>query len=70
MTQFGRLSPDGYEVLGEVSQASMLACPFVIMEFEHYRENGTCRCDDPVEQARLIREYDYTPEHFEAAGKT
>ena len=64
MTQFGRLSPDGYEVLGEVSQASMLACPFAIMDFEHYRPDGSCRCDDPDEQERLIREFDYTPSDF------
>lgn len=24
-----------------------LDCPHCIMVFEHYRENGTCKCDDP-----------------------
>lgn len=25
------------------------ACPNCIMVFNHYRENGTCKCDDPNE---------------------
>ena len=27
-------------------QSAMLACPFVIMMPEHYRPNGSCRCND------------------------
>lgn len=70
MTTFGRLEPDGrYVYIGELSQASMLACPFCIIDFEHYRLDGTCRCDEPAEQARLIRDYDYTRADFERVGK-
>jgi hypothetical protein len=64
MTEFGKLSPDGYEHVGTLDQSAMLKCPFFIIEFEHYRTDGTCKCDDPAEQARLIREYDYTLESF------
>lgn len=24
-------------------------CPHFILSFEHYRENGSCKCDDPGE---------------------
>lgn len=66
MTTFGRLEPNGeYVRIGELSQASMLACPFCIIDFEHYREDGTCRCDDPDEHERLIRDYGYTRADFE-----
>jgi hypothetical protein len=68
MTTFGRLEPDGsYVSIGVLSQASMLACPFCIIDFEHYRADGTCKCDESAEQARLIREFDYTLADFERA---
>ena len=47
MTEFGKLDPDGsYEKLGNVDQSAMLKCPHAIIAFEHYREDGSCRCDD------------------------
>ena len=33
-------------------QAWIQACPFYIFDMDHYREDGTCRCDDPLEQNR------------------
>lgn len=42
-------------------------CPFLIFDPLHYRADGTCKCDCKREQARLIREYDYTPDHFKEA---
>jgi hypothetical protein len=66
MTEFGTLNEDGtYETHGTVDQAAMLRCPHVIIVFEHYREDGTCKCDDPDEQARMIREWGYMPADFE-----
>lgn len=48
MTEFGKLNPDGtYEHIRTLPQAAMQACPWLIMIPEHYREDGTCRCDDP-----------------------
>jgi len=65
MTEFGKLTEDGvYTRLGEVSQADMLRCPFCIIDFAHYREDGTCRCDDPAEQDRMIRDWGYSREDF------
>jgi hypothetical protein len=42
------------------------ACPFTIMDVSHYRPDGSCKCDDPAEQARMIREWGYTREDFAA----
>jgi hypothetical protein len=44
------------------------ACPHFIMTPEHYRSNGECRCDDPIEQDRLIRECGYIREDFRRAS--
>jgi hypothetical protein len=40
------------------------ACPHVIFTPEHYRPDGSCKCDDPVEQERMIREDGYSREDF------
>jgi len=45
--QFGKLLPDGQLVgVRMIRQADIQRCPHLIMAPEHYRENGTCRCDD------------------------
>jgi len=43
-------------------------CPFLIMVAAHYRDDGTCKCDDPKERARMIAEWGYTEESFKRAG--
>lgn len=65
--QFGTLHPDG-TVSDErrVKTDNILACSFAIMVPEHYREDGSCKCNDPEEQARMIREWDYTESDFKA----
>lgn len=48
MTEFGRLNPDGsYEHTKTVNQSDLRRCRFVILIPEHYRDDGSCRCDDP-----------------------
>lgn len=48
MTEFGELNPDGtYTHTRTINQSSMAMCPHFIMVPEHYREDETCRCDDP-----------------------
>jgi hypothetical protein len=42
---FGSLTPDGLTNVRVISQADLLACPRVILVAEHYRDDGTCRCD-------------------------
>lgn len=45
--KFGTLHPDGTVTdEREISKADIGACSFLIMVPEHYRADGTCRCDD------------------------
>ena len=55
---FGNLSPEGFTQTRVLDRESILACPHVIMMPNHYREDGSCRCDDP-EHARMI-DWGYT----------
>jgi len=47
-----------------IKQSDILKCPFVIMVASHYREDGTCKCNDPDEQQHMIKEWGYKPQHF------
>lgn len=70
MTEFGTLHPDGsYQQKGTIPQSAMLSCPHVIMVFEHYRHDHTCRCDDPthVEMLDWGYEWDIESKLWEAA---
>lgn len=63
--QFGTLHPDGSLTnVRRIKQRDMLKCPHCIMVPEHYREDGTCKCDDPVEQAKMVKEWGYKKSDF------
>lgn len=47
-----------------VNQSSILRCRFCIIVAEHYRDDGSCRCDDPLEQEMMIREWGYEEGDF------
>lgn len=48
MTEFGKLHPDGsYEHVRSLPQSAMMQCLHFIMAAEHYRDDNTCRCNDP-----------------------
>lgn len=65
MTTFGRMNEDGeLEDVREIRQADLLACPHVILEPSHYYPDGRCKCGDPTEQARMIREWGYSEDDF------
>lgn len=62
---FGVLYPDG--VLREtryILQSDTGKCPHFIMVASHYREDGSCKCDDKGERQMMIREWEYTEESF------
>lgn len=40
-----------------VKHSDIAKCPHFILALEHYREDGTCRCDDP--NAKVMREWNY-----------
>jgi hypothetical protein len=52
-----------------MKQSDLLKCPFVILWPTHYRDDGTCKCDDPTEQRRMVREWGYTKRQINAALK-
>lgn len=63
--QFGTLHPDGSLTdVRAIKQIDMLKCPHCIMVASHYREDGTCKCDDPTEQAMMVKEWGYKKSDF------
>lgn len=60
--KFATLSPDRHGNVTETNvrelhRTDMLKCPYTIMVPEHYRPDGTCRCDDPT--ATEMRDWGY-----------
>jgi hypothetical protein len=47
-----------------MKQSDLLKCPFTIMVPEHYRPDGSCKCDDAQERKKMIAEWEYTEEAF------
>ncbi len=41
----------------EIKSADIKACPHTIFVAEHYRDDGTCRCNDP--DAKEMAEWGY-----------
>jgi hypothetical protein len=39
-------------------------CPFFIFMPQHYRDDGSCMCNDANERKRMIAEWEYTEEDF------
>jgi len=48
-----------------IPSAAIGACPFYIMVPDHYRADGSCKCDDAVERAMMIAEWEYTAADFD-----
>lgn len=47
MTEFGTLHPDGTITNARtIDQPSIASCPHFILVADHYRADGSCRCDD------------------------
>jgi hypothetical protein len=51
-----------------IMQSDMFKCPFAIMVPEHYRPDGSCKCNDPAERQRMIDDWEYTEQDFIDAG--
>jgi hypothetical protein len=59
MIRFSTLYPDGTEAnVRTLPQSKIAACPHFIMAIEHYRADGTCKCNDPAEN--VMAEWEYT----------
>jgi len=64
--QFGTLHPDGgLTNVRYIRQDDVKRCPHLILVPEHYRTDGSCKCDDPEEQAMMVREWGYSELDFE-----
>ena len=62
---FGTLTPDrGLVDVRTIRQSDIGACPFVIFVPEHYRADGSCRCDDPEHRRTMIEEWGYAESDF------
>lgn len=49
MVRFSTLHAYGSESnVRVISQAAIRACPYFILSPKHYRDDETCRCDDPT----------------------
>ena len=63
--QFGTLQKDGTLTnVRTITQSSILKCPHCIMVLSHYREDGSCKCNDPEEQKMMIKEWGYSKKDF------
>jgi hypothetical protein len=51
-----------------MKQRDLLKCPFAIFDPTHYREDGTCKCNDPMHRELMKREWGYTDAAFRKAG--
>lgn len=47
-----------------MKRSDLLKCPFAIILPEHYRQDGSCRCDDLIHRAKMVREWGYSTEDF------
>jgi hypothetical protein len=67
--KFATLLPNGTLTnVRLIKQADMMKCPFFIMFAGHYREDGTCRCDDPAYRKSVMRKWGYTAKDFKRKG--
>ena len=47
-----------------LEKLDILKCRFVIFDPSHYRDDGSCKCDDKAERKRMIRDWEYTKDDF------
>jgi hypothetical protein len=66
MTQFGTLLSDGTLTnVRTINQSAFGRCPFTVFDPSHYREDESCRCDDPVHRKEvMIKEWGYKKSDF------
>jgi hypothetical protein len=51
-------------VIHTIKQSDMRRCPFSIMVMEHYRADGSCKCDDAEHRKLMVREWGYKAKNF------
>ena len=48
----------------EVDQKTFARCPFHIFDPSHYRNDGSCKCNDPDERKKMIKDWGYKKSDF------
>jgi hypothetical protein len=63
---FATLNPDG-TLTGQrtLSKDSIAKCRHFIFAAEHYRDDGSCKCDDAAHREFMKREWEYSDADFE-----
>jgi hypothetical protein len=65
MTTFGTLTKNGLVNVREIKQSDLMKCRFAIFVAEHYREDGSCKCDDAEHRKFMIEEWEYDEDSFD-----
>lgn len=63
----GIVDADGHIQIVEEHRLDPTRCRFLIFAGEHYREDGSCRCDDPEHVKHMIRNWGYRRNQFDPA---
>ena len=67
--KFGTLNTNGKLTdVRLIKQSDIRKCPFFILVADHYREDGTCKCNDPVYRKTVMKKWGYMRKHFIRAG--
>ena len=63
--KFGTLNQDG-TLSNErmIEQSAIQKCPFYILVAEHYREDGSCKCNDKDYRKMMIKNWGYKKSDF------
>jgi hypothetical protein len=48
--------------------ARVFDCPHGILKLEHYGDDGTCRCDEPLHREQMIRWWGFKETDFPTAN--
>jgi hypothetical protein len=62
--QFGTLTEEDLVNIRMIKQSDIKRCRFFILVPEHYREDGSCKCDDADHRKMMIREWGYKEADF------
>ena len=66
---FGTLLPNGRVInLQKIPQSQFVRCPFFIFDPSHYREDGSCKCNDPVYRKTVMKKWGYSKKDFVRVG--
>ncbi len=65
---FGKIEDGKLTNVRLIKQSDIGKCPFLIMVPEHYREDGTCKCNDPEHREMMKKRWGYKDRDFKRAG--